>query len=299
MLLNEIALATSSSTVSIKKVLLHLGIDYTQVQKQLYDDRVAQVIPLYLEGRSQTYLEQTLKLTRKTIRVLLKKYDSENYRTLREQQELRHGTEINHNALNDLTPEALYWIGILYSDGHIETKHEASIELILHGDDVDHLEKCKLFFGSNRKIIKSKNSNCYRLRFNSEQIRNRLLDLGFTPNKSTTIIPHYLLKDSVDFWRGCVDGDGGVYNYGLQKGGRSNSVFLCGTLATIIDFIEFLNSNLIIQKKYPSLCKGKNLYQIQYYGKEASLVATLLYKDSTIYLERKYQKYLSITKTII
>jgi hypothetical protein len=283
-MLTEITQLTSSSQPTVKKVLLNNGIDYNLDLKKSKEETLKKVVELYKEGKSQIYIEKTLNLTRKTIRELLKE-SNVIYRSKSDQHHIQYKTKIDHNIFDVLLPEALYWIGMLYTDGHIEQKREASIELTLHEQDEQHLEKFKQFLKSNRKISKG-NKNCKRLRVNSEKIRNRLVELGFTSNKSISIIPHEFLKNSKDFWRGCIDGDGGLY---IDK---TSHITLCGTLETIFEFIIFCNKQIDIKEKYPTQCKGKNLYKISYYGQDAKNIATYLYKDSSVYLERKYQTYL-------
>lgn len=293
--LTEICKLTTSSQPTVKKVLLHIGINYDQERKKSREEILKNVLDLYKEGKSQSYIEKTLKLTRKTIRELLK--DScVVYRDTSEQQHLRCATEINHQAFDDLTPEALYWIGMLYSDGHIEQKKEASIELTLHEQDETHLEKFKQFLKSNRKITKGKDG-CKRLRVNSQRLRDKLVELGFTSNKSTIIVPHDLLKNSKDFWRGCIDGDGGIYKHVYV--GTTLHITLCGTLETIFEFAIFCNKYIEIKDKYPTKSNGKNLYQISYYGQDAKKIADYLYKDATVYLDRKYQVYIDEFKNFV
>ena len=165
-MLTEITKLTSSSQPTIKKVLLQFGIDYDQEQKKSREEILKKVVELYQEGKSQSYIEKTLKLTRKTIRELLKSIGVK-YRDKSEQLNLRYATEVNHHAFDELTPEVLYWIGMLYTDGHIEQKREASIELFLHEQDEAHLEKFKQFLKSNRKITNG--HECKRFRINSKQ----------------------------------------------------------------------------------------------------------------------------------
>ena len=285
--LTEICKLTSSSQPTVKKVLLSCGIDYDAEKKKAREKQLQEVIELYNQGKSQNYIETTLKLTRKTIRELLKEAGVE-YRDKSQQQHINNNTEINHHAFDELTPEVLYWIGMLFTDGHIEQKTEASIDLTLHNNDIDHLYKFKEFLGSSRDI-KQSNGDCSRLRVNSKQLRDRLVELGFTHNKSISIVPHELLKDSRDFWRGCIDGDGGVY----WRKDNTGHITLCGTLETIFEFAIFCNKYASVKDKYPTRANGKNLYQISYYGKDARKIATYLYKDSTIYLQRKYDTYQS------
>jgi hypothetical protein len=287
--LTEICKLTSSSQPTVKKVLLSCGIDYDAERLKAREQQLKQVIELYNQGKSQNYIETHLKLTRKTIRELLKEAGVD-YRDKSQQQHVNRKTVINHNAFDELTPEALYWIGMLFTDGHIEQKREASIDLTLHNNDIEHLYKFKEFLGTTREVKKD-NGDCSRLRVNSKQLRDRLVNLGFTHNKSTSIVPHELLKHSRDFWRGCIDGDGGIYIHSYT--GKTNHLTLCGTLETIFEFAIFCNTYIGIKDKYPTKSNGKNLYQISYYGQDARKIATYLYKDSTIYLQRKYDTYQS------
>jgi hypothetical protein len=291
-MLTEICKLTSSSQPTVKKVLLSCGIDYDAERKKAREKQLQEVIELYNQGKSQLYIETTLKLTRKTIRELLKEAGVE-YRDKSQQQHINNNTEINHHAFDELTPEVLYWIGMLFTDGHIEQKKEASIDLTLHNNDIDHLYKFKEFLGSSRDI-KQSNGDCSRLRVNSKPLRDRLVELGFTHNKSTSIVPHELLKDSRDFWRGCIDGDGGIYMNKVKKETKTYftpHVFLCGTLETIFEFAIFCNKYAGVKDKYPTKAPGNNFYRISYYGKDARKIATYLYKDSTVYLQRKYDTY--------
>lgn len=249
------------------------------------DEQKNKVKELYLQGCSQNNIENTLKMTRKTIRTILKSEDIQ-YRNKSEQKFIDYGTELDENCFDILTPEALYWIGVLQADGHIEKK-EYSICLTLHNTDYYHLENFKRFLGSNRKIT-SDHGDCSRVRINSKKLWTRLKKLGFTHNKSEVSKPHELVKWSRDFWRGEVDGDGGVYNY------QHHQMTLCGTLETIFDFIIFCSKETGINDKYPSYSGNKNLYQVAYYSEDCKKVLDLLYKDSTTYLDRKYQEYLKI-----
>ena len=287
-MLVEICKHTSSSQPTVKKVLLSCGIDYNAERLKAREQQLKQVIDLYNQGKSQNYIEKHLNLTRKTIRELLKQAGVD-YRNKSQQQHLNKKTEINHNAFDELTPEALYWIGMIFTDGHIEQKREASIDLTLHNEDIEHLYKFKEFLGTNRDVKKDKD-DCSRLRVNSKQLRDRLVDLGFTHNKSTSIVPHELLKHSRDFWRGCIDGDGGIYRHKSQTG-TSPQVFLCGTAETILEFAIFCTDYIGISDKIPSKAPGNNFYRISYYGQDAIKIADYLYKDASIYLQRKYDVY--------
>ena len=271
------------------------GIDYDSdlLNKKLL--KLDKVIEFYNEGKSQSYIEKELKMTRKTIREHIKKHKEISYRDKSEQQHIRCGTEINHNSFDSLTPESLYWIGFLYADGHVRKDKEYSIEFSLHKKDVNSVNGLKSFLGSNRKILdgSGKNIDMKTLKVNSKRIHSRLKSLGFTSDKSHDAVPHDLVLNSRDFWRGVIDGDGGLY---LHDTNKTNHAFICGTSATIIEYIRFVTENLGVQLKIPT--KAPGVYRVSYYGEEALQIARLLYKNSKHHLDRKYNTYLEWEKEI-
>lgn len=274
-----------------KRVYKHRPYQAVANLSKVTEEQKNKVKELYLQGCSQIHIENTLKMTRKTIRTILKEAGIDRDKS--SQWRLRYGSSLKENVFDDLNPESLYWIGFLYADGHVRKNKEYSIEVEIELKDKEHLEKYKLFLGCNKEIKQYAENSC-SLKIFSQVIHSRLKELGFTNKKSWTAIPHDLLKNSLDFWRGVLDGDGGVYDYEA-----SPQMSLCGTLETIFEFIIFCSKQLGIKEKYPSHSNKEgyatsNLYQVHYYGEDCKKVVDLLYKNSTVYLDRKYQKYLSI-----
>lgn len=272
-----------------KRVYSHRSYNAVATLTRITVEQKEKVKELYLQGSSQSEIEKTLKMTRKTIRTILKEAGVD--RTKTQQWRIRWKSSLNDNAFDELTSEALYWIGFLYADGHIRKQgSEYSIEVEIELKDANHLSKLSKFLGS-KKEPKQYSNNSVTIKYYSNIIQNRLRQLGLNNDKSYTAKPHELLKDSKDFWRGVIDGDGGLYHHLSGKDTTTPHIFLCGTLETIFDFIIFCNKQLNIKDKYPTQCKGVNHYRVSYYGQDAKNIATYLYKDSSIYLERKYQTY--------
>lgn len=244
------------------------------------DWKKEKVIELYKSGVSQSVIEKELQMTRKTIRELIKSSNL-HYKTKSEQWLIRYGNELDETIFDELNEESLYWIGFLYADGHITKERGYSIELGLKKEDKEHIQKFKNFLKCSNSVKEAKNS--FRIRIGSQKIHEKLKEFGFDNNKSFTAKPHELLKNSRDFWRGLVDGDGCIGKY------KQETINLAGTFETIKEFISFCKSN-----KQPSKASGKELYQVSFYSKEAKQIADILYKDSKVHLERKYQKYLEL-----
>jgi hypothetical protein len=98
------------------------------------------------------------------------------------------------------------------------------------------------------------------------------------------------LKHSKDFWRGCIDGDGGLYKHSYI--GTTVHLMLCGTAETVLEFVQFCSKFINIKEKIPTKAPGNNFFRVSYYGEDAKKIADYLYKDATVYLDRKYQTYL-------
>lgn len=288
----NITLQTGSSKKTVNKVLSNFGIDFKEEETENYNNRISQIIPLYQSGVSQVDLEKKLNLTRKTIREILKNSNVE-YRRANEAVAIARGNQINHKVFDNLEDErVLYWIGLIYTDGHVNISgKDNSIEIALHYQDRELLEKLKSFLNTSAPITKVKDSNCYKFRFFSERIVLILKDLGFTNNKSKILVPDEKLKNSRHFWRGCIDGDGSLY-FSKPGGYNAPCISLVGTYDTCKGLLDFTKIGNITSKRNVNKANGNNLHRIDFSWKKALQVADLLYKDSKIYMNRKYQKYL-------
>ena len=199
-----------------------------------------------------------------------------------------HGkNKVNSTIFNIIdTEEKAYWLGFLYADGCVYDKNNISLELGLK--DKTHLEKFNKFIGRDKQI----KEDHFRVRcmFKDSQIYTDLNNLGVVPRKSLILtfptkekIPNNLVKH---FIRGYIDGDGSIYL-------SNNNIFVSvlGTKEFLVSLIE----NIDLPKR--TLYKNNknndsNCWFFQYSGKNAIKLIKYLYTDSTIYLERKYKKYL-------
>ena len=184
------------------------------------------------------------------------------------------------------TEEKAYWLGFLYADGCVYDKNSISLELGLK--DKIHLEKFNRFIGRDKQI----KEDSFRVRciFKDTQIYTDLNNLGIVPRKSLVLtfpnkekIPNNLVKH---FIRGYIDGDGSIYL-------SDNNIFVSvlGTKEFLTSLIE--NINLPKRTLYKNnKSNDSNCWFFQYSGKNAIEFIKYLYTDSTIYLERKYKKYL-------
>ena len=192
------------------------------------------------------------------------------------------------------TEEKAYWLGFLYADGYVESGNRNAIELSLKSSDIEHLRKFSSFLGfDDNKHIFQDEVRC-RFYFRNKKVKNRLISLGCVPQKSLILkfpseeqVPRELIRH---FIRGYVDGDGslmlGKNHLGEYVKPRFNILGTENFLEGILDVTGWRKLKI----QHPS-----NAYCIEWSGFYVKDYLDFLYKDSTIYLDRKYNKYLKIT----
>lgn len=191
------------------------------------------------------------------------------------------------------TEEKAYFLGFMYADGCIYYSEKARsycTRLKLATKDRDILFRLSSLFsvftlGEYKEDIV--------LRSYNKQLALNLISLGVLPDKSYSNKNNLKLPDipkelRFHFIRGFWDGDGCIYKrseYGLDICVVNTSEVFLESLA------KFLNNNEIecLINGYNGI--NENLYRLRITKQRACLVfKEKVYKDATIYLERKYNK---------
>lgn len=229
---------------------------------------------------------------------------------------------VNFNKFKNIdTEEKAYWLGFIWCDGYNairfrngeESKPQYEFKLSLAEEDVEHLEKFKVFLDSTHPIKKYKGHGfvngqdevSYRL---SNNKFGKMLDekYGLIPNRKSVeklikSIPKELERH---FIRGVLDADGSFSHYNIT----SKEGYVCNkyslSFTTYKDLIKYISGTLYENKISKSLID--NFYKrhkesdgeclgLAYSGRINVLnILNFLYKDATIYLDRKYLKYIEI-----
>jgi len=208
------------------------------------------------------------------------------------------------------TEEKAYWLGFLYADGCIEKRENSyRFEMSVADKDKEHLDKFAKFIDYKREIY-TKNALFEgqvkpqkRITLTGKHFYDKLNDLGCTPNKSLTLtFPDIsIFKDKSlirHFIRGYFDGDGCV---GIYSRANSNKIYkkpmfnLLGTQ----EFLDKLNKYIPVPKKVDS-CNTPNFpskaFRMQAVCRDALAFLFYIYHNSTIYLNRKFDKYKDICR---
>lgn len=202
------------------------------------------------------------------------------------------------------TEEKAYWLGFLYADG-VVNEDEGKVRINLSSKDRSHLEKFRRSLKSTHPIKstskKTKEKTYYGnyISFSTRHMTQSLVDKGCYQRKSGSlmfpmndIVPDNLIHH---FIRGYFDGDGSI-SYTTKKGKYLNRrLYRIGIMGTdnIVDNIKYvLNSTVKTEKK-------KNVSVVQMGGnQQCKRIFEYLYKDATVYLERKHDIFQEMLKYI-
>lgn len=217
------------------------------------------------------------------------------------QSELQRKYTLNESFFDHIGEVQAYFLGILYADGYNDTDRNA-INLSLKESDADILTRLNIEIGSNRplqfinaKKYNDNNSNQRRLVISSKKISTRVAELGCTKNKTFTIkYPEWITPAmSNHFVRGYFDGDGCIMDTSVNIVGTLD---FCDGLADIFMGIGILNPYIRARHKE----RGHNIRMIEVSGRrQCKILLDWVYKDATIYLHRKYEKYQELLSSII
>lgn len=208
--------------------------------------------------------------------------------------------------------EKAYWLGFLYADGCIVRYYKdkekkivrsMSLEITLAEKDRGHLEKFKNALNSNiviRNRITKLNGKEYkscRIVIYSTKICEDLINLGCTPKKTYTltfptfdIVPKEYMRH---FVRGFFDGDGCICVTEMSGNPHIITCFT-GMESMLQNILDYLISEQVI-RKIPKLQydkRGSKACDLYIHGTDDNKeFLDFLYKDSNVYLDRKYQQY--------
>ena len=248
----------------------------------------------YIEtGISLTKMSQKYEIGRWTLTDRFKKL---GINIVNKQNELKFDNTVFDSIDNE---EKAYWLGFIFADGYISSTNN-TFEISLKGSDKEHLEKFNKFMKHrDRNHVKLGKVNCgeiicERCRWfvTDKHLWEVLNSYGCTPNKSTTLQFPLITIFKYDhlirhFIRGYFDGDGCLSRY-LHKTIVSPHIELLGT-PEFLDMVEKY-SNIFGERGKDKRWKNNTEY-IDFSLKEGIVFINYIYKDSKIYLDRKYKLY--------
>lgn len=237
---------------------------------------------------------------------------------------------IDDNFFSEINSESkAYILGLLYADGCVyNSQGNVWAKLDLMYDDRNLLYKiakemkndCPIrrhtyerseYFQNQDKIYEFTHDMC-RYSMRSNKIVSDLIKLGCPPTKTFKIIfpsPKIVPDDYMrHFLRGYLDGDGSLSGSPRKSNSKYRDTYLhfhltfTGTLNFVSGIKEYLNNNVVkfigdIRSRWDN---GHDNYTLSIDGNNIlEKILDWLYEDSTIFLQRKYDKYLLLKEKIL
>ena len=204
------------------------------------------------------------------------------------------------------TEEKAYWLGFISADGCVTINEETqSCELCirLQASDFEHLKKFNKALKGNVQVTFNKRLCSFtgktypmcNIRYYCKEMVYDLLKYNVIPAKSLVIkypnnIPKELEKHYI---RGYFDGNG-CLSISKKNNNNFSCSIACGSKEYTYELSKKLNKHNIATFIYKQ--KKSNCYQLNIKGGKKGCLKFLdyMYKDSTIYLDRKFNRYKKI-----
>lgn len=193
------------------------------------------------------------------------------------------------------TPEKAYYLGLLFTDGSVDT-NRYRIRITLQSRDKDILEQMRkdLQVDSNL-ILDPRGKGCFSLEFCNKKMFEDLAKYNIIPNKTYSVkhLPTNIPKEfEKDFLRGLLDGDGGI-TYSENMSSDVTVHFTSYYESIVTEFRDRID--LLIEKEKHNQPIYTTCWHVSWRGYNQVLsILNILYKDSSRYINRKYEKYLSL-----
>ena len=290
---------------SVTRIIRKNGIERNQHGKVLSQDERKQAVEDYINGISSEIIARNLNVDAGVIRRELKK----NNVQIRPATENKRKYKIDENYFEVIdTQEKAYFLGILYADGSLSSKgndvslglkeydHELLVRLsnIVYG--FEHLSY------EDRQVNDTTLTRYYTLRWCSQKIHRDLCKCGCGPSKTFDIrFPNFLSRELLQhFIRGYFDGDGCI---SVKESSNRPVVDITSNHHFVFQMHNYINSHLNIRtakanRHYNDTDRSSGNFQITA-TPEVIKFMDYLYKDATIYMQRKYDIYQKFLKNQI
>lgn len=317
--LKEIAIKYNCSRDTIKKFIVQNDFPERKKINPLYknfseeDDK--KIEQLYNGGKSTREIGKIMNTSGITISKHLQKMGVK----IKDLHKSRQIYSFNENYFKTIDDEhKAYWLGFIAADGcvleptyqvskrtgKIIRKEQGALQIGLQEKDKAHLEKFQKDIKDTHKINFSKKRKAYDIKILSNIICMDLQQYNIVPRKSLVLeFPDNIREDLLrHFIRGYFDGDGsiafcknkkGVISIGSIQVSIIGTVMFLNTLNNILeDELQFKEKVIDLGNRHKPVTKTIFFSSIAHTKKFLDFI----YKDSTIYLDRKYERYLIFNK---
>lgn len=275
---------------SITRLLRKNGIERNQ-HSRISEQDINFIIEEYNKGTSSEIIGQKIGRDGSAICRVLKRNGIQIRPATQNKRQYKIREDFFENIDNE---EKAYFLGLLYADGNL-SKRGNTIKLTLKDRDILEVWS-KTIYGFH-KIYEEPHTDengavkiYWSVAIYSQKMHQDLCKLGCTPKKTFSINFPEFMKDNLlcnHFIRGYFDGDGCI---SINAKNRA-IIDITSNIVFIRDCIQLLNRNLGIASYYHEY-KDKPLTACLQISAQENVkkFVDYIYKNSTVYLPRKYQK---------
>lgn len=259
---------------------------YNKNSKNIIDNNLSSIIEDYLSGMTSREVGAKYNISCNSVLNTLKRANIRARSTKGMRFHVNKATiPLEFFTTREGTPDFDYFIGILATDGNVCRN---MVRLEFAPNNLEILENFKEFLYHkvkiHKRIRKTDGRVYYKIYFKNRSIVDYLGTYGITPNKTFTIKLSYI---NWNVLRGIFDGDGS-----LIEDTRKTHNWKFSICSASLEFINQINDFYVSHCLHPIVYKQKNYYTI-HLGRleEIYYVYSNIYKDSSFFLKRKYDKF--------
>lgn len=269
-----------------------MAISINKVSKDIQD----KVIKEYIEGISIRTISKTYQLTRYTVSSFLEK---NNIKTTKGNHYRKYYHIENYFETID-SEEKAYWLGFMFADGYIVDNSnrygQDKFGISLSEKDKEHLEKFKKSIKATNPILiykrngKTPGEPLARILLTSQKTVDDLINKGCVKQKSLILKPPKNVPNELvhHFLRGLFDGDGSIAKTKSNFYKKTNGFAYSINITTTYEMANWIQSILNIGHVYKEKRRDETYYYNLGGHKQVIEFYNFLYKDATIWMDRKY-----------
>jgi hypothetical protein len=199
----------------------------------------------------------------------------------------------NRNVFKEIkTEKEAYWLGFILADGHNHKNKRIRVDI----KDKNHLEDLSmLIYPNNDKPVKTRDlgfGTVYYFDCSILDVVENLASYGIVPNKSKIATLPEIPDDMYNhFIRGVYDGDGCLsFTYEKKsKNYRRYCFSIVGSDELMKGIKDTVKNQIGIDLGYGNMKTIKRVYKKG--NQQIMSILFWLYQNSSVYLQRKYEKY--------
>ncbi len=257
-----------------------------------YEDNKDKILKLYYDGKTIKYICDTLSCSKSLIYKKFNEWGIKRRKRIKPQERYNAIYNVDYEYFDNIDCEhKAYWLGMILADGFVNKKE---ISLCLQLSDIKTIEDFRNDLSAEHPIKYNKDENPF-LTICCTHMTNTLINYGFHNRKSWSVDLEKILKNipkeyEHHFIRGMFDGDGCIKHYEYSYLKKPQFHFGYTGLENVC---EYISSKLDINRKLIHE-SGLTYTTVTRDPKLIVNIFNYMYKDATIYMDRKYNVFQEI-----